>query len=404
MPGEVIRHKSAPGLPLVWGTDHVAASDPHTGYRLESADHSHQTAGAQAGQLDHGVALTGLSDNDHPQYLLKQMAENDPLLLDYAISGDGYYSGIGEAGLLGEKVAFGEVVYSYVSNGYWYKAKADATATSIGKIGICLDGGVASDGTTILLWGKVNAASKFPTLTVDAPVYISAATAGLITSTAPTGANFPRIIGYANTGDELFFCPDDIVQVDDTPVDGSTTKPVSSNWAFDHAALTTAHHTKYTDAEAVDAVEAAGLILADTKVVEHDPTPAASHTANGEVVTMTGGVAAGLSFGQACYVGTDGKMELALADDAAITIPATHLCIATIAENAAGLFLVKGWAHDDSWAFDVGLSVYLSVATAGLITKTMPTKVTGNQVQVLGTCLVADTIYWNPSMIVMEYA
>lgn len=49
---------------------HEAASDPHTGYRLESADHSHQSTGAQAGQLDHGAALTGLSDNDHPQYAL----------------------------------------------------------------------------------------------------------------------------------------------------------------------------------------------------------------------------------------------------------------------------------------------------------------------------------------------
>jgi len=97
-------------------------------------------------------------------------------------------------------------------------------------------------------------------------------------------------------------------------------------------------------------------------------------------------------------------MEKALADDAAVTIPATHLCIATIAENAAGLFLVRGWAHDDSWAFDVGKSVYLSAATAGLITKTMPVKVTGNQVQVLGTALVADTIHWNPTILTMEYA
>jgi len=149
-------------------------------------------------------------------------------------------------------------------------------------------------------------------------------------------------------------------------------------------------------------VNAAGISLADTKVIQHDATPAASHTANGVVVSMTAGAA--LVFGDACYIGTDGKMEKALADDAAITIPATHLCIATIAENDAGLFLINGWAHDDSWAFDVGLSVYLSKDTAGLITKTMPTKVTGNQVQVLGTCLIADTIYWNPSMIVMEYA
>ena len=33
-------------------TAHAAAGDPHTGYRLESADHTHQSTGAQAGLLD----------------------------------------------------------------------------------------------------------------------------------------------------------------------------------------------------------------------------------------------------------------------------------------------------------------------------------------------------------------
>lgn len=51
-----------------WAFDHVAAADPHTGYRLESADHNHQSTGAQAGQLDHGLALTGLTDDDHGHY------------------------------------------------------------------------------------------------------------------------------------------------------------------------------------------------------------------------------------------------------------------------------------------------------------------------------------------------
>ena len=46
---------------------HIAAGDPHTGYRLESADHTHASTGAQAGTIDHGV-LTGLSDDDHTQY------------------------------------------------------------------------------------------------------------------------------------------------------------------------------------------------------------------------------------------------------------------------------------------------------------------------------------------------
>lgn len=47
---------------------HAAAGDPHTGYRLESADHTHQTTGLQAGKIDHGAALDGLADDDHTQY------------------------------------------------------------------------------------------------------------------------------------------------------------------------------------------------------------------------------------------------------------------------------------------------------------------------------------------------
>jgi hypothetical protein len=49
---------------------HEGAGDPHTGYRLESADHTHQSTGAQAGKLDHGLALNGLTDDDHTQYIL----------------------------------------------------------------------------------------------------------------------------------------------------------------------------------------------------------------------------------------------------------------------------------------------------------------------------------------------
>jgi hypothetical protein len=54
-------------------TTHEGLADPHTGYRLESADHAHTSTGAAAGQLDHGTALTGLSDDDHPQYMLESL-------------------------------------------------------------------------------------------------------------------------------------------------------------------------------------------------------------------------------------------------------------------------------------------------------------------------------------------
>lgn len=48
----------------VLDTDHSGAADPHTGYRLESADHSHATTGLQAGTVSHDV-LTGVSADDH---------------------------------------------------------------------------------------------------------------------------------------------------------------------------------------------------------------------------------------------------------------------------------------------------------------------------------------------------
>jgi hypothetical protein len=43
---------------------HEAAVDPHTGYRLESADHSHATTGLQGGTVAHSV-LTGIGADDH---------------------------------------------------------------------------------------------------------------------------------------------------------------------------------------------------------------------------------------------------------------------------------------------------------------------------------------------------
>lgn len=51
----------------------LTVGDPHTQYRLESEDHTHQSTGAQAGQLDHGLALTGLTDDDHTQYVLRSI-------------------------------------------------------------------------------------------------------------------------------------------------------------------------------------------------------------------------------------------------------------------------------------------------------------------------------------------
>lgn len=139
------------------------------------------------------------------------LPENVSITLDTALSADGKYSGITEAGTAGAALAFGDIVYLAAADSRWELAKADVAATSSGKIGICVLA-AASDGdaTTILLHGKVRADTAFPALTIGAPAYISAATAGDITATAPSGTTdfVVRSIGYGNTADELYFKPD----------------------------------------------------------------------------------------------------------------------------------------------------------------------------------------------------
>lgn len=139
-----------------------------------------------------------------------QLPETGGILLDAALSADGTYSGICEAGTAGATLAFGDLVYLAAADSRWELADADAAATAGPvKLGICVQV-AAADGsaTTILLYGKVRADAVFPALTIGAPVYVGT-TAGDVVTTAPSGsADIVRIVGYGNTADELFFCPD----------------------------------------------------------------------------------------------------------------------------------------------------------------------------------------------------
>ena len=145
------------------------------------------------------VSLTGVAT----------FGENSELKLDSALSADGKYCGITEAGTAGATLAFGDLCYLAAADSRWELADADADATAGAvKLGICVLA-AASDGsaTTMLLWGKIRADAAFPTFTVSAPVYVST-TAGDVQVAQPSGTDdVIRIVGYGNTGDELFFCP-----------------------------------------------------------------------------------------------------------------------------------------------------------------------------------------------------
>ena len=140
------------------------------------------------------------------------LAENVGIYFDAVLSADGKYSGIVEDGTAGAALAFGELCYFQTSDSRWEKSRAAAAdlATASLRLGMCVLA-AAGDGsaTKMLVFGKIRADSLFPTFTIGAPVYMSAATAGVVTSTAPTGTTdfTVRKVGFAVTGDELFFSP-----------------------------------------------------------------------------------------------------------------------------------------------------------------------------------------------------
>lgn len=119
------------------GTDHGGltglADDDHPQYRLESADHSHQSTGLQGGQLDHGAALTGLGDNDHPQYALASGFANGV-----------YTPTLTSVANLDATTAY-QCQYMRVGSVVTVSGKLDANPTAIGSVQVGITLPVASD-------------------------------------------------------------------------------------------------------------------------------------------------------------------------------------------------------------------------------------------------------------------
>ncbi len=104
----------------------------------------------------------------------------------------------------GEVLAVNQIAY-LKSDGKWWKARANAEATSTGEIGLTLDAG--STGRILKLGYQVNAAWAW---TPGSPVYLSAATAGALTQTRPIGeGSVVRVIGYPSSATVLWVGPGD---------------------------------------------------------------------------------------------------------------------------------------------------------------------------------------------------
>lgn len=140
------------------------------------------------------------------------LPENVAIILDPALSADGKYSAVAiETGTAGATLAFGQICYQAVATDRWVLAKADAAATATMRLGMCIQA-AANNGnaTTMMLIGKIRGDTAFPDFTKYAPVFISSATVGALSTTAPVASagHIVRVVGWAITKDELWFQPD----------------------------------------------------------------------------------------------------------------------------------------------------------------------------------------------------
>ena len=89
----------------------------------------------------------------------------------------------------------------------------------------------------------------------------------------PTGSGSELNADLLDGHDASYFEPADstilkAADVDDAPVNGVTTAPISSNWAYDHAASATAHAAPASQAEMEAGTETAVRALSPVRIAQ----------------------------------------------------------------------------------------------------------------------------------------
>jgi len=128
------------------------------------------------------------------------------------------------------------------------------------------------------------------------------------------------------------------------------------------------------------------------------PAPAADLSCSG--IKGTGTAGEDLVFGNVCYLKADGKFWKA--DASALATTQGRLVVATrpITAESLGEFLFIGLLRDDSWAWIVGGTVYVS-ATSGEMTQTPP-GTPGEQVRKLGYADTPATVWFDPDSTIRD--
>lgn len=121
-------------------------------------------------------------------------------------SADHLGEGIKYAGIAGETLAIGELVYAKLSTTTrWFLTDADAEATAKGPLGIALNAATVGNAVNIFLYGVFR--DDTYAWTVGAQLYIGL-TAGTFTETAPSATgDIVRPVGMALDADTILFTP-----------------------------------------------------------------------------------------------------------------------------------------------------------------------------------------------------
>ncbi len=157
--------------------------------------------------LDAGETVDGVDISDFDALAVSaveaaglDLGENVAITLDDTLSADGKYCVTTALnGTAGEQADFGEAVYFKAADSKWWLGKGDAEVTLKPMTGLVVVAGAAEAAIKIALIGEVRADAAFPALTIGAPVFISAGTAGAVTTTELTTGQFQKAIGWAKT-------------------------------------------------------------------------------------------------------------------------------------------------------------------------------------------------------------
>lgn len=151
-----------------------------------------------------GTLMANLVEDTTPELGGNLVVNQKNIDVSATLSTNSSYSGIIETGTVGENVVFGDVLYLKFSDGKWWKAKADAYATTP-ALRMAMASISANASGVLLIEGNV----RYDSWSFTASnVWLSAATAGAITTTQPsTTGNQIQYLGVAKTSTKMYFKP-----------------------------------------------------------------------------------------------------------------------------------------------------------------------------------------------------